>query len=145
MSFAALRQAVLQGGALSSDLFAEDVTIQEPGDEAEEVTVRVKLEHDDMIRRRRGGTASGNESIAMTVDTRDRVVVTLSRDASWEFAYPQRPAVGAKLVRAESRDPRDGEGNPRPYAYRGEVVFEGDQHAVYVFERPRRITQGKGN
>jgi hypothetical protein len=35
MSFAELRQTCLQGGALSSDLFGEDVTITEPTEGAE--------------------------------------------------------------------------------------------------------------
>ena len=138
MTFAALRQAVLQGGALSSALFAEDVTITAPGDGAEPASVRVKIEHDDMVRRRRGGTASGNESSQLTFDTRERIRVTVSRDVNYVGGLAERPAPAATLVRSEARDP-----NQTPFAFRGEIVFEGDQHAVYVFERPRRIAQGK--
>jgi hypothetical protein len=145
MSFADLRQTVLQGGVLNSDLFAEDVTIKSPEEGAEPATVRVKLEHDDMIRRRRGGTASGNESMQMTFDTRERIVVTLSRDAGFAGGLAVRPLVGTTLVRGDDRDPPGETDKPRAFAFRGEIVFEGDQHAVYVFERPRRLVQGKGN
>jgi hypothetical protein len=108
--------------------------------------VRVKIEHDDMIRRRRGGTASGNESMQMTFDTRERIRVTVSRDADFAGGgYPTRPVPGATLVRSEARDPAGESDKPRAFAFRGEIVFEGDQHAVYVFERPRRFSQGKGN
>jgi hypothetical protein len=149
MSFAELRQAVLQGGALSSDLFAEDVTITPPQEGAEPVTVRAKIEYDDMIRRRRGGTAGGNESVHMTLDTRDRIRVTVSRDATYAKALPERPLLAATLVRAEdlaaaAAGDSDSE-KPRQFAFRGEIMFEGDQHAVYIFERPRRLAQGKGN
>jgi hypothetical protein len=153
MSFAELRQATLQGGALSSVLFAENVTITEPTQGAEPKTPRVKIEHDDMIRRRRGGTASGNESVHNTFDTRERIRVTLSRDPNFvsddvvpvQLSYPTRPLVGATLLRSEARDPAGDSDKPRGFAFRGELVFEGDQHAVYIFERPRRVIQGKGN
>lgn len=153
MSFAELRQTCLQGGALSSDQFAENVTITEPTEGAEPATPRVKIEHDDMIRRRRGGTASGNESMQMTFDTRERIRVTVSRNPNWMsddvvpvlLSYPTRPLVGATLLRSEARDPAGESDKPRAFAFRGEIVFEADQHAVYMFERPRRFAQGKGN
>lgn len=146
MSFAEVRQAALQGGALSSDLFAEDVTITAPTDGAEPVTVRAKVEHDDMIRRRGGGTASGNESSFMTFDTRERIRICVSRDADFAGgAISERPLVGTTLVRGDAADPPGDADKPRQFAFRGEVIFEGDQHAVYIFERPRRVAQGKGN
>lgn len=140
MTFAAIRQAALQAGALSSDLFAETVTITSPVEGEDPISVRAKIEHEDMTRRRRGGTGSGNESIQNTLDERERICVVLSRDVLFSGSYPSRPPPAASLCRAEARDP-----DRRPFVFRGEILFEGDQHARYIFERPRRVSQGKGN
>ena len=139
MSFAELRQTVLQGYALSTDYFAEDVEMGAPDDSGELLSVRVKI--DTLYETRRGlGSNPANEARRGTLDERQRIKVTLSRDASWSRAYPGRPQLGTPLYRAEARD-----ADRRPYTFRGEVAYEGDQHAVYVFERPRRVTQGAGN
>lgn len=135
MSFAELRQTVLRAHALSTDRFAEDVTLTTP---TETLPLRVKITHRQLGPR--GGTRSaGPASDTKTYDEREQIEVMVSRDASWEFALPSRPQPSWGLRRAEAIDE-----DQRPFTFRGEVVFEGDQHAVYVFERPRRIAQGKG-
>ena len=53
-----------------------------------------------------------------------------------------KTTVSRLLARRLSRESIDAD--RRPFTYRGEILFEGDQHAVYVFERARRAVQGKG-
>jgi len=135
MTFAALRQTVLRAHALSTDRFAEPVDFTTAAETRE---VRAKITHRALGPR--GGTRSampGQDSRG-TYDEREQIEVMVSRDASWEFALPTRPQPTDGLRRAIAIDP-----DQRPFTFRGEVIHEGDQHAVYVFERPRRIGQGK--
>jgi hypothetical protein len=140
MSFAALRQTVLQAHALSTDYFAEDVEID--GEDGAPRAVRVKIEHEQMGPSSSNRTSSrklGDERDRGTFDERERIRVLVSRDPTQAKSYTGRPQPGASLSRSQARDP-----DRRPFVFLGEVVYEGDQHAVYVFERPRRIAQGRG-
>jgi len=139
MSFAALRQRVVQAHLVNLARFGETVQIGAPDDAGNLLEVRVKIEHDTLLNRKGNTMAgSGNESRQSTLDERERIQVTVSRDPAWPYAYPRRPAPATALYRSEARDV-----DRRPFTFRGEIVYEGDQHAVYVFERPRRVVQGK--
>jgi hypothetical protein len=51
-----------------------------------------------------------------------------------------RPAAaGDAAVPQRTRD-----ADRRPFTFRGGVIYEGDQHAVYIFERMRMFAQGRG-
>ncbi len=134
MTFASLRQAVLQAHALSGDLFAEDVELTSGGGVR---TVRAKVTHQQTGPRPSARGAAG-EVAAGGFDERERIEVLVSRDPTFARSLPTRPQPGDKLQRSETRD-----SDRRAFAFAGDVVFEGDQHAVYVFERPRRVAQGK--
>jgi hypothetical protein len=140
MSFADLRQKVIQAHCLNTARFAEAVQIGAPDDSETLLNVRAKIEHEQAGPQRGSGAASTNEQRRGTFDERERIKVTVSRDASWQFAYPQRPQPATVLYRAAAID-----ADRRPFTFRGEVVYEGDQHAVYFFERPRRFGQGRGS
>lgn len=135
MSFAELRQTVLQHHMLSTAYFAEDL---EYTTATATLAVRGKVIHRQQGPR--GGTRSPmpGEDRRGTYDEREQIEVDVSRDPAWEYSMPRRPQATEELRRAEAIDP-----DRRPFTFRGEVMFEGDQHAVYVFERPRRIAQGK--
>lgn len=135
MSFAELRQTVLRAHALSTDRFAEDAELTEAG---EARTVRVKIVHEQAGPRagRRGVVPDNRQG---TVEEREWIEVMCSRDATWEKAIATRPEYSAELRRDVDRD-----ADQRPFVFLGEVVFEGDQSATYIFERPRRLVQGKG-
>jgi hypothetical protein len=135
MTFAALRQTVLRAHALSTDRFAETVELTTA---AETLQVRAKITHRQLGPRGGARSAMPGEDRRGTYDEREQIEVLVSRDASWEFALPTRPQPTDGLRRAVAIDP-----DQRPFTFRGEVIHEGDQHAVYVFERPRRIGQGK--
>lgn len=137
MSFAALRQTVLKAHALSTDRFAETVELTDGGATRQ---VRAKITH-EQSGPRMGMRAAAASDLRRggTFDERERIEVTVSRDADWEYSLPQRPAPAAQLLRSSTLD-----ADRRPFVFAGEVIFEGDQHAVYVFERPRRVVQGRG-
>jgi hypothetical protein len=137
MSFAALRQTVLQAHALSSERFGELVQIGSPGDDATLIDVAAKCEVVPPWMRRSGG--NDNDRRQGTLDEREWLKVTVSRDPAFANAYPTRPQPTASLYRDATKD-----ADRRPYTFRGEVVFEGDQHAVYIFERVRKVAQGRG-
>lgn len=139
-TFAELRQICLRGGALSSSFFAEAIEIGSPANPEQLQDARAKIEHEQLgPRSGRRTNGPGNELIGGTLDTRERILVTLSTDASWALAYPSKPAVATPLYRSASID-----SDRRPFTFRGEVIFLGDQHATYVFERASRASQGKG-
>lgn len=127
MSFADLRRSALEFGALSTGLFAELVTITNPGGAARQVTA--KIEHDSPRDRARREFD--------TVDTMERIRVTVQLGTE-EYRLPSRPQPSATLVRSDARDPEG-----KPFQFGDEIVYEGDTHAVYVFARPRRVTQGR--
>lgn len=127
MTFAEHRHRVYQATVLSLDFFAEAVEI---GGRA----VRAKIAYESQLARGKAG--KGNEQ-QRTVDENDRILVSVSRDASWEFGLPTRPRQGTALRRAVERDP-----DVRPFQFQGEVEFEGDVSACYIFQRPRRNAQG---
>lgn len=140
MSFAALRQTVLQAHCLSSDRFGETVQIGAPANPDELQDAVAKIEHEQLgPRSGRRTNGPGNELLGGTLDARERIRVTLSRDAMFAGGYTSRPAPACPLYRAAAVD-----ADRRPFTFRGEVLFEGDQHAVYVFERASRSVQGKG-
>lgn len=129
MTFAEHRQRVLQACALSSDFFAETVTIgtQE---------VRAKITHESLLA---SGKPRPVDQGTRTVAEYERIMVLVSRNADEAQSLPVRPQPGDKLVRSSARDP-----DQRPFQFAGDVEFEGDQHAVYYFQRPRRVAQGGG-
>lgn len=137
MSFADLRQTVLQAHSLGTDRFAELVDLTIGG---ETRTVRVKITHEQAGPRKGMRTAAATSAGDRgTFDERERIEVFVSRSATWEYAVSTRPQPADRLVRNEAID-----ADQRPYTFGGEVIYEGDQHAVYVFERPRRVVQGRG-
>jgi hypothetical protein len=136
MSFAELRQTVLQAHTLSLDYFGEQVEIDAQDGSEGLVTATVKIEHEEWRPARRTGADDQRQG---TFDERERIRVTVSRDPTFEGAYQSRPLPACRLYRAAAID-----ADRRPFTYRGEVAYEGAQHAVYLFERPRRAAQGKG-
>lgn len=135
MTFAALRQTVLRAHALSTERFAETVELTTATETRE---VRAKVTHRQLGPRGATRSAMPGEDRRGTYDEREQIEVMVSRDASWAFSLPTRPQPTEELRRGVTID-----ADQRPFTFRGEVLFEGDQHAVYVFERPRRIGQGK--
>jgi hypothetical protein len=129
VTFAEHRQTVLQACALSSDFFAEDVTIGTR-------TVRVKIEHESLLAT---GKPRPVDQGTRTVAEFERILVLVSRDASETDSLPDRPQPGEVLVRSADRDK-----DTRPFQFAGDIEFEGDQHAKYFFQRPRRVAQGGG-
>jgi hypothetical protein len=134
MSFAALRQTVLQAFALGEDKFAEDVTLVDS--EGNETPVRAKITSSQL------GLLSGTRQIPpqedLTFEELELIEVLVSRDPLYAKSCPGRPQPGTGLRRDSDHD-ADG----RPFAFSGQMLFEGDQHAVYLFQRPRRVTQGR--
>lgn len=131
MTFAALRQTVLQAGALSTSFFAEVVEFTAATGEISEITVKITHEQ---LNPKPARSRDGNN-----VDELERILVLVSRDSEYAGgAMITKPNPGEQLRRSEARD-----ADRRPFAFAGEVSFEGDQHAVYVFQRPRRYVQGR--
>jgi len=138
MTFAVLRQNVLQKGTLS--FFGELVDFTRRGGTTS--TPKVKISHrqsgPQSDSRRQAGPQRNN-----TVDELEQIEVTVSRDATFVdgagtcLAMVDKPDPGDTLCRAPARD-----SDRRPFMFSGEIVFEGDQHAVYVFQRPRRFAAG---
>jgi hypothetical protein len=137
VSFADLRQTVLQAHCLNTAYFAEMVQIGAPDDSDTLLNVRAKCE--DVPQWMNRNTDGQNEARRGTFDQREWLRVTVSRDPNQANSYPSRPQPATPLYRAAARD-----GDRRPFTFRNNIVFEGDQHAVYIFERPRRVGQGKG-
>jgi hypothetical protein len=138
MSFADLRQTVLASHVLSTDWFGELVEVDAPDDSAAKLSVAAKIESVPPYIRR--GDADGrNEGRRGTIDEREWIQVTFNRNALAANSYPGRPQIACALKRGDDRDP-----DPRPYTFRGQIVFEGDQRSTYIFERPRRAAQGRG-
>lgn len=127
MTFAELRQTVLQAHALGEDRFAEDVTVGSR-------TVRAKIAHESLLQ---SGKPRPANTGTQTVSEFERILVTVSRDSSYEKSLPTRPQPGEQLLRGSDRD-----ATQVPYIYAGDIEFEGDQHATYFFQRPRRTVQG---
>lgn len=128
MTFAALRRSVLENQILSTDWFAEEVTYTPRGGTAATVTVKIEVETKP---RREGPRPGGRDE----VDTTERIRVLVSRDEDVAGgAIVDTPAIGAQLVRAEAAD-----SDTRPYTFTGEVLARSPWHAVYVFERARRV------
>lgn len=129
VTFAELRQTVLQAHCLGEDRFAEDVEIGSR-------TVRAKITHESLLKSGMPKPANGG---TRTVSEFERIMVTVSRDVTYEKSLPTRPQPGDTLLRSTERDP-----DRRPFQFASEIEFEGDQHAVYYFQRPRRVAQGGG-
>lgn len=125
MSFADLRRSALAFGALSTDKFAELVTIADYTGDHE---VNAKIEHDNPRDRSR----REND----TVDTMERIRVTVEIGSD-ALQLPKRPQPAATLMRSTARDPEQ-----KPFQFADEIVFESDVYAAYIFTRPRRIAQG---
>lgn len=138
MSFAELRQTVLEHHALSTEYFAEEGQVGAPDDSRDLMTVVFKV--DTFYETRRGlGANPANESRRGTMHERERIKVTWSRNPATAKSYPGRPQIGTVLYRPEPKDK-----NRNPFTFRGEVAYEDDQEATYVFERPRVVSQGAG-
>lgn len=137
MSFADIRRHTLHNHTLNPDHFGEDATFTSQRPRAD-VPVRVKV-----TMRQTGNTTSatnaGNRP-SNNQDEKEKIEVVFSRDGSWEFGgLTRKPEYGDKFQRSEARDP-----DRRAYQFAGEIVFEGDVHAVYVFERERSYVKGTG-
>lgn len=118
---------MLQAHTLGEDRFAEDVEI-------ESRTVRVKIAHESLLQ---SGKPRPQNTGTQTVAEFERILVSVSRDPSYEKSLPNRPQPGDRLTRGSDRD-----STGVPYVFNGDVEFEGDQNAVYYFQRPRRVVQG---
>lgn len=127
MTFAEERQLELLANALDLEQFAENVEI-------EGRTVRVKIEHESLLAT---GKPVPRNSGTQTVAEFERILVLVSRVASWTYSLPTRPQPGHKLLRDADHD-----GDTRPFLFAGDVEFEGLVHAKYYFQRPRRVVQG---
>ncbi len=118
---------MLLANALGEDRFAEDVEIGSR-------TVRAKVTHESLLQ---SGKPKPSNQGTQTVAEFERIMVLVSRVASYEKSLPQRPQPGETLFRAADRD-----ADTRPFQFAGDIEFEGDVHAVYYFQRPRRVVQG---
>lgn len=138
MTFATMRQTVLQNGTLY--FFGELVDVVRRSGQTS--SPKVKISHRQSgpqnDSRRQAGPARSN-----TVDELEQIEVTVSRDPTFVdtagncLAMTEKPDPGDTLCRAVTRD-----ADRRPFSFSGEIAFEGDQHAVYVYQRPRRFAQG---
>lgn len=136
MTFATLRQTILRKGALNTAFFAElgSLTRRATG-AAEDYTVKVthRQAGSQGLSLRQAGPMKQN-----TVDEMEQIEVLFTRDPSFEGGgLIRKPDPGDQFIRTTARD-----SDRRPFIFGGEVVFEGDQHAVYVFQRPRRTVTG---
>lgn len=118
---------MLVANALGEDRFAEDVEIGSR-------TVRAKITHESLLQT---GKPTPRNTGTQTVSEHERIMVLVSRVATYEKSLPERPQPGDSLVRAVDRDP-----DRRPFQFAGDIEFEGDVHAVYYFQRKRRVSQG---
>lgn len=135
MTFATMRQTVLQKGALA--FFGELVDFTRRSGQTSSLTA--KISH-----RQSGAQADGRRQAGPqrnnTIDELEQIEVLVSRDTTYSGgAMTDKPDPGDTLCRSIARD-----ADRRPFMFSGEIVFEGDQHAVYVFQRPRRFAQGGG-
>ena len=126
MTFAELRRAVLQGGPLSTDYFAEEVTYTPRGGSPRTVTVKIEMETRPRRDERR-------PAAAMQRDESQRIRVVISRETNWSGGgVASTPLIGDMITRASGRD-----ADTRPWVYAGETVAESELSATYVFERAR--------
>lgn len=132
MTFAALRQTVIQATLFGLDWFAENVTLRTaPGTES---TARVKIEQETRPPQR------GDKPSAMRDnDGAERIRVVVCRDATFDGAVTDRPAVGSALIRSADKDP-----DVRPYLFTGECLAFCDTHATYVYHRARKQITTRG-
>lgn len=136
MTFATLRQTVLQQGALNPAFFAETASLTtRASGKSQDLTVKV-------THRQTGPQGVGLRQAGpiqkTTVDEMEQVEVLFSRDPTFAGGgLARKPDPGDEIRRAPEAD-----ADKRPFMFAGEVVFEGDQHAVYVFQRPRRYVGG---
>lgn len=137
MSFYEQRQSAIQNGALALGYFAEDAFYSSRS--GTEKTARVKITH------RQFGSANtsklgGNAAPLKnnTLDEMEQVEIMFSLDPTFDYSIPRKPDPGDKIIRTPARDP-----DQRPFLFTGEVVYQGDLHGAYVFQRPRRFIQGK--
>lgn len=140
MTFATLRQSVLQNGALA--FFGELVDFTRRSGQV--ATPKVKITHRQSGPQNDGRRQAGPQR-NNTIDELEQIEVLVSRDptfvddAGTALALTDKPDPGDTLCRSAARD-----SDRRPFMFTGEIVFEGDQHAVYVFQRPRRFLAGGG-
>lgn len=134
MTFASLRQTILQKNTLSTAFFGEVATLTRLSGVSGEVQVKVAHRQQGP----RGGRRQAGPMRTSTVDELEEIEVLFTRDASFAGGgLARKPDPGDQFLRAAARD-----ADRRPFVFAGEVVFEGDQHAVYVFQRPRRMVGG---
>lgn len=133
MSFQALRRATLQANALSTDRFAEDVTIVTRNQSR--ATVRAKIEYDQRLPRKPNGKPS---AIAHT-DSVQRIRVMVSRETDWDGSgIANTPDIGTNLIRSSTVD-----SDTRPWIFAGEIIAQGDLFATYIFERAKTAYQDR--
>lgn len=129
------RQAALQAGPLNTELWGELVEMDADGSRK---SIRVKIAHaavNDAQGRLVGAT--GVFPKGGTQDESERIRVTVSRDPRNADAVVNTPFVGHTLKRSQARD-----ADRRPYSFKGEIEHQEEHFAVYIYERPRRATQG---
>lgn len=133
MTFAALRQHVLETTALSTDWFGEDAACLVPGDAV--ITLTVKVEWLDKAKR-----PGSQPQARQQVDTAEKIRVMISHDPDCSGGYlRETPLVGTRLTRSESVD-----ADVRPWVYAGEAIARTPLFGVYVFERARRNLDARG-
>lgn len=133
MTFAESRRETLHNYTLSPDYFGEDATLVRRNRQT--VPVRVKVTH-----RQTGNTVTNMAGTRpnSSQDEKERIEVVFSRDTTWQYGgIDRKPDTGDEFLRSDTRDK-----DRRPFQFAGEVVFEGDVHAVYVFERQRAMVKG---
>jgi|GEM_PF-3795476 len=134
MTFAELRQSIYQATVLSTDFFAEDCEYRLATNQPPK-TIRAMISHSQDTSARAGTLSVGMKSDG-TVDEFERIEVCVSRDPNYEGSLPERPRAGSLLHRSPERD-----SDRRPFAFAA-VKYEGDQHAIYIFQRATRVAQG---
>ncbi len=127
-AFDDLRKKVLQQGALS--LFGETVELSDQNG-THELTVKIETRQ-AAPKNQSTGTDSHSRAATGTVDQTEQVRVTIDKSA---IAYALR--VGSKMTRTIDNT------DDRPFVFAGEIEFNGPVHAVYVFQRPLRVSQGR--
>lgn len=127
MSFAELRQHVLENTLLATNYFAEEGSYVPHGGSSRRVNCHVRF-------RRQTTTNDG------TRDEQEIIEVLVGRDPTNQtIGGIDRPQSGERFYRSPSRDP-----DCRPYTFTGEILDEAANKWRLVFSRRRRTAQGRG-
>lgn len=125
--FQTVRTSALKAGLLNTDFFAEEVTFQPAGRQSRGVTVKISHEQEAQPQ-------------TNTLDQTEKILVRAMLDESDVDCGGIADAMAGDLLhRSITRDP-----DRRPFVFTGEIRQRGLTSAQYVFERRRRVTQGRG-